>query len=333
MSDRSCASCDVKLPVMRPSPAMPRLDRRRREHAVVEDDGELAADVRLREVAELAGTLLVEREADRRQVVLVERRARVTQVVAADRRHAAHDVVLRRRRAAARRGDIGRAGHDHAVRRQVVVDRLHRGFLARERALLDQLQLEDGRRADDVLRPLHVGHAGKLHHQLVGGALAGDDRLGHAKLVDAALDRLQGLRDRFLAQLVRDVRSHHVGISPGARLPVEDSVGFDRRLAERLVVLDALDHELRRAGGFETRHGHAGHAQCFAQAFDRRFRLEAQRIVSLDAQDEMDAAFQVEPEPALLLRRVEREDEQPEDAEDDEDFPAQILVHGAIYDS
>ena len=78
--------------------------------------------------------------------------------------------------------------------------------LVRERALLDLLQLELRGRADDFLRAVDVGHARQLHQDLIGGAVARDDRLGDAQLVDAALDGLQRLVDGVLAQLDDDVR-------------------------------------------------------------------------------------------------------------------------------
>jgi hypothetical protein len=69
--------------------------------------------------------------------------------------------------------------------------------LSPRRPLLDNLQLEQARRSDDVFRALDVGHAGQLDQDLIG-ALLRDDRLGDAKLVDAALDRLPRLHDRFV---------------------------------------------------------------------------------------------------------------------------------------
>ena len=41
-------------------------------------------------------------------------------------------------------------------------------------------------------------HAGQLHQDLVVAAVPRDDRLGHAQLVDAPLDRLQRLVHRLL---------------------------------------------------------------------------------------------------------------------------------------
>ena len=59
---------------MRPFGRDPPVDARRRLHAAVEHDGELAADVLAGDLAELAAAFVAQREADRRLVVLVERR-------------------------------------------------------------------------------------------------------------------------------------------------------------------------------------------------------------------------------------------------------------------
>ena len=53
-----------------------------------------------------------------------------------------------------------------------------------------------------LLRALDVGDAGQLHEDLIAvRALLRDARLGDAQLVDAALDRLARLHDRFVAQV------------------------------------------------------------------------------------------------------------------------------------
>ncbi len=72
------------------------------------------------------------------------------------------------------------------------------------------------RRPDDFLGAGDVGDAGQLHEDLIGGAVARDDRLGDAQLVDAALDGLQRLVDRVLAQLHGDVRPHREGVAARA---------------------------------------------------------------------------------------------------------------------
>jgi hypothetical protein len=52
-----------------------------------------------------------------------------------------------------------------------------------EWSLLDHGQLEQGRRADDLLGAVDVGHARQLDQDLVRRTVAGDDRLGDAELV------------------------------------------------------------------------------------------------------------------------------------------------------
>ena len=91
---------------------------------------------------------------------------------------------------------------------------------------------------------------GQLHQNLVVLAVPGDDRLGHAQLVDAPLDRLQRLRDRFLAQLTGDVRPHREGVAAGAGRAVEDQLDVGEQLPKRRVLVGrhALDAELGRAG-------------------------------------------------------------------------------------
>ena len=64
------------------------------------------------------------------------------------------------------------------------------------------------RRLDDLLGARHVGDARQLHEDLIVCGVPRDDRLGDAQLVDAAVDGLQRLVDRFLAQLLGDVRPH-----------------------------------------------------------------------------------------------------------------------------
>ena len=58
------------------------LNFRRRLHAAVEDDGQLAADVLAGDAAELAGAVGVQREGHGRPAVLVERRPRAAQIAA-----------------------------------------------------------------------------------------------------------------------------------------------------------------------------------------------------------------------------------------------------------
>ena len=106
----------------------------------------------------LHGAVLLQREADRRLVVLVERRPRVAQVAAGDDRHLAAPGSTRRR-PLARRRRVADAGHDLHVRRQAAAVGLRAAPRRVERALLDELQLEQRRRPDDLLGAADVGDA------------------------------------------------------------------------------------------------------------------------------------------------------------------------------
>ena len=304
------------------------LDGRRREDAVVENNRQLAVDVLLRQLAESPRPVLVQREPHRRQIVLVERGARSPQVAAGNRRHSANHVVDRGRRAAPCPRHVLRARHDEEVRRERVVVRLPGRVFRRERSLLDNLQLEERRVADDFLGARHVGHARELHQNLVGRSLAGDDRLGDAQLVDAALNRLQRLVHSLFAKLRRDVRPHRVGLAAaGARGPAEDRIHLRCGLPEGLWILNARGDELRRARHLEAHVLDAGAAQRLAQPLDGRFGLDLQRLVGLHPHHQVNAALQVEAEVDLLLRRVERPDSQGDHADDDDQLPADILIH------
>ncbi len=178
------------------------VDPGRGEHLVVEHDGQVAADVLLRQRSEAAGAVVAQREADRRLIVLIQRLPGAAQVATGDRRDAAEDVVDGAARRRPGVGRIARARHDRQVRRQVVVVRLQRRLLRRERTLLHQLQLEQTRRTDDVLGAVHIVEAGKLDADVVAVlSLTGDARLGDAELVDATLDRLLRLDHRLFTQL------------------------------------------------------------------------------------------------------------------------------------
>ena len=319
-----------KAPCNPPFVRNARLDGRRRKHAVVENDREAAADVLLREQAEPPRAVLVKREADGRKVVLVECGTRRPEVASGDGRHTPHDVVHGSGRAAARRGQILCARDDHHLRRQDVIDRLHRGLLARERPLLYELQLEQRRPSDDLLRAIDIGDARQLHQNLVGRALPRDDRLRHTQLVDATLDGLLGLRDRLLAKLDRNVRPHRIGVAARAGRPAEHGVHLDSRLPECLVVLDTFGDKLGRARHFELRVCHGGDVERLAEPLGSGFGFNAQRGVGLHAHDEMDPAFQIEAEIHLLAGWIERPDRQGDHRKDEDDLPAQIFFHDLL---
>ena len=206
------------------------VDSRRGLHLPVEDDGEIAADVLAGHLAEPRGALGVQREAHRRPVVLVERWPRAPQIATGDGRGLAHQVE---ERAAARVVDAAaHAGNDfHPVRRLAVDEQR---VFRRRRTLLDDLQLEEAGRPDDFLRAVDIGHARQLHEDLIVVLpLLRDARFGDAELVDAALDRLARLGDRFFAQAQLDVRLHRERVGPvDARVALEIRAHLVRGVAE-----------------------------------------------------------------------------------------------------
>ncbi len=99
----------------------------------------------------------------------------------------------------------GPAGDDPGVfiGSLLIEDLVPRGKVALESLfqavlIIHQLELQEGGPADQFDRPLRVLDAGKLDEDLIF-PLGGDDRFGHAELVDPVPDRLQALADcRFL---------------------------------------------------------------------------------------------------------------------------------------
>ena len=124
-----------------------------------------------------------------------------------------------------------------------------------DRPLLDDLQLEQAGRPDDLFRSVHVAHTRQLDQDLVTvGPLLGDARLGHTQFVDATLDRLARLHHGFAAQGRLDVRLQGEGVGPvRAGAPVE------------------VDERVRRGGRVE------GPAFCSADGTRRRGRRRSAR--------------------------------------------------------
>ena len=166
--------------------------------------------------------------------------------------------------------------------------------------------------------------------------MAGHDGLGHAELIHAALDGLQGLVHGALAVVDRDVRLHLKGVGPGpVRRAVVRQLDRGGGRAERglLVARHAGDRERGRRGGRHGDAGHAGRAHRLAQLVGRALGQQPQGLVGLDAEHQVDAALQVEPEPHLLVRGEERKHRQRDDADDDEHTGLDVLGHGCRNDA
>ncbi len=158
-------------------------DHRRRDHVVVEDDGEGPADIGLRRLGEAARAVGVEAEGDDRLAGLrVEARLGVRQVLAGDQ-HALFDEIGDRR-VVLRVQHLGARGRTTLQR------------LLRAHRIVDEAEGELGGLAEQRLQARGILQARHLHLDAVG-ALALDRRLGGAELVDTLADDLDGLRHRL----------------------------------------------------------------------------------------------------------------------------------------
>ena len=273
---------------------------------------------------ELHGALAVQREADGRRVELVERRTRVAKVAAGHRRYFPNQVV---RRPHARR----RATDDLEVGRDLAVDCLEQRGLIGRGARLDERQLQHRRLADDVLRAVDIGKPRKLDEDLVvRRPVRRHGGLGHAELVDPALDRLDRLRHGFGSPLHGDVRPHVERMRPSAgRLTSECERGQLVGKHPELLV-----HSPRNPFGQECfepgdarRHRDTRVLGGHAQLLRGRLGLESNGIISLHFEHEVRAALEVETQRNFPARRSEGPNRQPGDNGYHEELPAKVLLH------
>ncbi len=181
---RSLARCTVKLPLICPVP--PRIGsrmHRRRDHLVVEHDGEGQPDILLGDLAEALGAGGVEAEGHHRLAgAAVEAGLRVDQILAGDQHLVLQHVGIGR--------SLGAVDELVAGRHL-----LGGGGLHRVDGGIDQLEFELAGLADQRLQALDVLDARDLHEDAVA-ALALDAGLGGAEGVDAAPDGLDRGLDR-----------------------------------------------------------------------------------------------------------------------------------------
>ena len=142
------------------------LDDRGGLDLLVEDDGDLLADVRAGDLLEPGPAVGVEGEGDGRIVPLVGRLADGPQVLARDDGDLVDEIE-------AALAPLGVALEDFGVVGDLAARRLEEGRLVRGRAGLDQLPLEDGGDLDELLDPLGVVDAGQLDDDLVGALASG----------------------------------------------------------------------------------------------------------------------------------------------------------------
>ena len=150
----------------------------------------------------LSRALVVEREADGRLVVLVGGRPGVAQVLPGDDRHLAHQVEDRLRALALEGLDAGH--HLHGRIGTAPAEACSSASLVGVGPCSTSFSSSIAVDWMISLARCTSVDARQLHDELVAGAaVLGHDRLGHAELVDAAVDRLPRLRHRVGAQPAR----------------------------------------------------------------------------------------------------------------------------------
>ncbi len=224
---------------------------------------------------------------------------------------------------------------------------LEQRLAGRRRTALDDLELELGGLADDVLRARDIGHAGELDHDLVLRlTVAGDVGLGHAQVVDPAVDRLERLHHGLFTHLDFGVRLHREDVAAvrlrAAVVVLRDLVVGDPAELGVAIAGDAVDPERLLRGQGDAADIDAGRPQALAELLARRGSEGLQGIAGLDAHDEVHASLEVEPEPELLghqpsrgreavalrQQRVDAEGrEQHEGDRNGHDFPTKVLDH------
>ena len=198
-------------------------DHRRRDHLVVEHDGEGPADVLLGHLTEALGAGGVEAEADHRLAVL-KGRLGVGQVLAGDQDALAHT----------RSAAPGCAGSRTGSRRSAPLpwaaasEPGGTGSTPGAHLLVDHAEAELRGLAQQVDQPLRILHAGHLHQDALV-ALALDRGLAGAQLVDAPphdLDRLlQHARLPLLLDLVDQADLARAAIAVDGQQRVADEIG------------------------------------------------------------------------------------------------------------
>ena len=167
-----------------------------------------------------------------------------------------------------------------------------------------QLELQNRRLADEILRALRVLDARQLNQDAVGAATL-DDRLTDTELIDAVPNRLDGLIDReladttFLALIEPEHRiarlSGRIGGGDEDRKLILQKIGETRALAGiAQLQVDPLPDPLELAGR-DLRRGELA-LQILHRAVERRL----DRLVAFDLQDQMNAALEIQTEPKRL---------------------------------
>jgi hypothetical protein len=219
----------------------------RRDHLVVEHNGERPADILLGRFGEFARAGRIEAEVDHRFAgALVEAGLRVDEIAAGNHRTLLNDIL----------------GSPLPVENFRIGRRVRRRRLFRRHRLIDHAKIELGGFAQNLLEPRGILQARNLHEN-AEGAFTLDGRLDQSELVDAALDNLDrlidGLAHAFRQRCVRRRQCDQAGILSDIDAALPRSAEYPR---QRLRQLAQLGHCVIDIGV-------AGNAHFDAVAVDR----------------------------------------------------------------
>ena len=277
------------------------VDPRGRVEVAVEDDGEMAPDVLLGHLTEdpRPDRVKLDRHLPVAGRVRIRRDLRPVQLGAGEQRLFLHD---ERRLALGLRLLV----HAPLVQDLVALGELARQRLLRAHAVVDQLELQQRRLADEGLGALRILDTRQLDQDAVL-ALPSDRRLGHPELVDAVADRLDALPDREVRDGPCLALRHREREPRGGLVRALHLQGAELASGRERVVPPLRGRELH--GELAALAGHARDADALAlkgglEVLGGALELVLDRLVDLDAEHEMDAALQIEAQIDALLRRV-----------------------------
>src|SRR5436189_289090 len=304
------------------------LDDRIRDDFVVEDDRHVAADVVFRQRGELRRSVRREREPDDRLADAALLHARVLEIASADRHilldrdildadNASHVIFLVRGENVGRRALCGRERVEHRLRRRRAV-------------AFDEAELQLRGRLDDVLHARRVVDARELDDDTVV-RFRNDDRLRDAQRVDAAIDRLDGLRHRVALELRLRLRLHVEAEAVADRRDLErrEEVSGNALVVRRRNARGRIGDERQVVDAANGRHRQVLRLCLRAQRVHALIGLEAHGLVDVHAHHQMHAAFEVESaldRLGIARRRNDGDGEDRQHAEDQHDFPNDIAI-------
>src|ERR1035437_5482392 len=276
---------------------------------VVEDDGELIADVGFRVAAEAASAILGEAEIGFPLAEFILAGTRVAHLAAGDDRDLDEEEPLLAVLCPTRFGanQFGAHGQDAALLGQSP-------FLAGEWTFLDVADFEHGGGADEFLGAGWIVHAGQLHQHFVLGtglAVLLHGFLGQSEFVDTGADGVHGALHGIhleIGEIRRLQLERIIGGVEGGQDVGGIALGDETAEGAGLGGGYALDGEGHILGifhfgdvrGFHTVPGDVLLFEVFLEALGGLIGIRLDRVLHLDFENQVGAALEIETEPDVV---------------------------------